>query len=182
MTRQREPRHRHSCRTNRTVPLIVSAMLLLLPLAEIATFVVVGSKIGALATVALTIATSVIGAVLMRWQGFGILGRLQRELDKGGSPGRELAHGAMVLLAGVLLLIPGFLTDLLGFLLFIPPIRDLAWRLLRSRATVVTYFSFTGFRTTHSRDDHIIDLDEDEFSRTTPRKRGSSPWRRPELE
>lgn len=165
-----------------TVPLVVSATLLLLPLAEIATFVLVGSEIGALATVALTIGTSVIGAVLMRWQGFGILGRLRQELDKGGSPGRELAHGAMVLLAGALLLIPGFLTDLLGLLLFIPPVRDLAWKFLRSRATVVTDFSFTDFRATRSGDSHTIDLDEDEYSRNSPGKSGSSPWRRPELE
>ncbi len=164
------------------MPLTISAFLLLLPLAEIATFVVVGSKIGALATVALTIAMSFAGALLMRWQGFGILGRLQRELDTGGSPGRELAHGAMVLLAGVLLLIPGFLTDVLGLLLFIPPVRDLAWRFLRSRATVVTDFSFTDFRATPTRDSRTIDLDDDEFSRTTPGKPGKSPWRRTELE
>lgn len=88
----------------------------------------------------------------------------------------------MVLLAGVLLLLPGFLTDLLGLLLFIPPVRDLAWRFLRSRATIVTDFSFTGFRATRSRDDRTIDLDEDEYSRTTPGKAGGSPWRRPELE
>lgn len=165
------------------MPLLVIAFLVFLPLAEIAAFVVVGSKIGALATVALTIATSIVGAMLMRWQGFGILSRLQRELDNGGSPGRELAHGAMVLLAGVLLLIPGFLTDVLGLLLFIPPVRDLAWRFLRSRATVVTDFSFTAHRGARTSDRRTIDLDEDEFSRTSPSpQQGDSPWRRPELE
>lgn len=164
------------------MPFALTALVVLIPLAEIATFVIVGSEIGALATVALTIAMSVAGAVLMRWQGFGILGRLQRELETGGSPGRELAHGAMVLLAGVLLLIPGFLTGLLGLLLFIPPVRDLAWRFLRSRATVMTDFSFTSYRPTRSQDSHVIDLDHDEYSRTTPRKPGASPWRRPELE
>lgn len=165
------------------MPLFLTALLVLLPLAEIAAFVVVGGKVGALATIALTIATSVVGAVLMRWQGFGILGRLQRELDKGGSPGRELAHGAMVLLAGVLLLIPGFLTDVLGLLLFIPPVRDLAWRFLRSRARVVTDFTFTAHGSARASDGHTIDLDEDEFSRTSSsRQQGHSPWRRPELE
>ncbi|CAG1012785.1 MAG: membrane protein FxsA [Rhizobiaceae bacterium] len=164
------------------MPFALTALIVLIPLAEIATFVIVGSEIGALATVALTIAMSVAGAVLMRWQGFGILGRLQRELETGGSPGRELAHGAMVLLAGVLLLIPGFLTGLLGLLLFIPPVRDLAWRFLRSRATVMTDFSFTSYRATRSQDSHIVDLDHDEYSRTTPGKPGGSPWRRPELE
>lgn len=165
------------------VPLLVTALFVFFPLAEIATFVVVGGKIGALATVAFTIATSVVGAALMRWQGFGILRRLQRELDRGGSPGRELAHGAMVLLAGVLLLIPGFLTDALGLLLFIPPVRDLAWRFLRSRATVVTDFSFSAHRGTGAGGGRTIDLDEDEFARTSPsRQQGHSPWRRPELE
>lgn len=165
------------------MPFAVTALFVLLPLAEIATFVVVGSKIGALTTVALTIASSIVGAVLMRWQGFGILARLQREMERGGSPGREIAHGAMVLLAGVLLLIPGFLTDVVGLLLFIPPVRDLAWRFLKSRATIITDFSVSGYRGTRASDGRTIDLDEDEYSRgTPPRQQGNSPWKRPELE
>ena len=166
----------------KTVPFAVIAIFILLPLAEIATFVVVGSEIGVLATVALTIAMSIVGAVLLRWQGFGIIGRLQQELERGGSPGRELAHGAMVLMAGILLLIPGFLTGLIGLLLFVPPVRDLAWHLLRSRATVVTDFRFSEFRAAQQYNSRTIDLDEDEYSRNAPKKPGTSPWRRPELE
>lgn len=178
---QPPPRPHRSDRI-KTVPFAVIVIFILLPLAEIATFVVVGSEIGALATVALTIAMSIVGAVLLRWQGFGIVGRLQQELERGGSPGRELAHGAMVLLAGILLLIPGFLTGLIGLLLFVPPVRDLAWRLLRSRATVVTDFRFSEFRTAQQYNSRTIDLDEDEYSRNAPKKRGTSPWRRQELE
>jgi len=164
------------------VPLAVTAIFIALPLAEIATFVIVGSRIGVLATVALTIVMSVAGAVLMRWQGLGIIGRLQREMQTGGSPGRELAHGAMVLLAGALLLIPGFLTGLLGLLLFLPPVRELAWRFLRTRATVLTEFRFAEFGATQKQNGRTIDLGEDEFSHSAPKSRGSSPWRRPELE
>lgn len=164
------------------MPLAAIALFVLLPLAEIATFVMVGSKIGALATVALTIASSIAGALLMRWQGFGILARLQRETERGGSPGREIAHGAMVLLAGVLLLIPGFLTDALGLLLFLPPVRDLAWRFIKSRVTVVTDFRFANYRGGRP-DSRTIDLDEDEYSRSGPsRQSENSPWRPRELE
>lgn len=164
------------------MPFAVTALLLLIPLAEIATFVAVGSRIGVLATVGLSIATSLLGGLLMRRQGFGILARLQRESENGGSPGRELAHGAMVLLAGVLLLIPGFLTDALGLLLFVPPVRELAWRSIRSRVTVVTDFNFAAYGRRRA-DDRVIDLDEDEYSRNSAaRGPDGSPWRRRELE
>ena len=62
--------------------------------------------------------------------------RIRAELDAGRDPGRELAHGAMIVLAGVLLLIPGFVTDMFGLLLFIPPVRDVAWRFLKRRVVV----------------------------------------------
>ena len=81
----------------------------------------------------------------------------------------------MILLAGVLLLIPGFVTDIIGLLLFLPPVRDLAWRFLRRRIDIVTT-GFGGFsRPSAGSRDKTIDLDEDEYSAAPDR---DSPWRR----
>lgn len=140
---------------------IVLFTLIALPLIEIAVFVLVGSEIGALATVGLVIATTCLGAVLLRIQGFGIMTRLRKTMDKGGQPGRDLVHGFMVMLAGVLLFLPGFVTDLIGLVLFIPPVRDLAWRFLASRITVVNVGGFQRGRGSR----RTIDLDDEEFSR-----------------
>jgi UPF0716 protein FxsA len=99
--------------------------------------------------------------------------RIRKELDAGRNPGRELAHGAMIMLAGILLLIPGFVTDLIGLLLFIPPVRDLAWAFLRKRVIVTSFGSgFGGFRRNHG--GPTIDLDAEDFSRKPDPK---SPWR-----
>jgi UPF0716 protein FxsA len=155
------------------VPLVLT-LLIGLPLIEIATFVVVGSKIGVLWTIALVVLSSIVGSILLRVQGFGVLTRIRRDVDAGRNPGRELAHGAMILLAGVLLLVPGFVTDVIGLLLFIPPVRDLAWRFLRERVTVTSFGTgFGGFSAGRDRGP-VVDLDEDEFRRTPDPK---SPWR-----
>ena len=135
-------------------------LLLALPLAEIAVFVMVGGEIGVLATIGLILATTLAGVLLLRVQGFGTVQRLQAAVENGGTPGRELAHGAMIVLAAFLLILPGFITDVLGFLLFVPWLREQAWRLLRNRVTVVTSFSRSSARRSPT-----IDLDEDEFTR-----------------
>lgn len=145
------------------LPLIVLAY----PLVEIAGFVVVGSRLGVLATIALVIATGLAGAVLLRWQGFGVLSRIRRDVDAGRDPSRELAHGVMILVAGFLLLIPGFVSDIFGLLLFLPPVRDLGWRLLRRRMTVVGNFAV--FRSGGGpQGGRTIDLDSDDYSRRAP--------------
>ena len=94
-----------------------------LPLIEIYFLIQVGSEIGAFSTILLSILTAVIGAWLVRHQGFGILMRVRELLDRGEAPAIELMDGALILAAGLFLLLPGFLTDSLGFLLLIPPLR-----------------------------------------------------------
>ena len=150
---------------------IVLFIMVALPLIEIAVFVMVGSQIGALATVALVIATTMLGGLLLRIQGFGIVTRLRETMETGGKPGRDLVHGFMVMLAGVLLILPGFVTDLVGLVLFIPPVRDLPWRLLASRITVVSAGGFR--RGPASR--RTIDLDDDQFHRDGG-KPGNGPF------
>lgn len=140
-------------------------LFLVVPILEIATFVVVGSQIGVLTTIGLVIVTALTGATLLRVQGFATLNRIREQVDRGQVPDRELVHGLMILLAGLLLMTPGFITDTLGLLLFIPAVRDLAWQMLRQRIMVVARSqSFGGFARRYD-DRRTIDLDSDEFSR-----------------
>lgn len=154
---------------------VIPLFILALPLIEIAGFVVVGRQIGVLPTLGLVIATGILGAILLRIQGFGVMSSIRQEAEAGHDPSRELAHGMMVLLAGMLLLIPGFVTDIIGLLLFLPPIRDLAWGYLRRRIDIVTT-GFGGFsRRGAKARGKTIDLDEDEYSAGPDR---DSPWRK----
>lgn len=145
-----------------------SLLVLALPLLEIAGFIVVGRQIGVLPTLGLVLASAFAGLILLRIQGFGVMTRIRSEVDAGRDPSRQLAHGVMVLLAGILLLIPGFVTDIFGILLFLPPARDLAWRLLRGRMDVRTASGSTatfGFaRSSGGPRGRTIDLDADEYS------------------
>lgn len=99
------------------------------PLLELYLLIEVGSVIGALPTIALSIFTAVLGGLLVRIQGFGVLFRVQTALERREVPALELLEGAMLLLTGVALLLPGFITDAVGFLLLIPPLRR--WIILR---------------------------------------------------
>ncbi|MBS3649761.1 membrane protein FxsA [Pseudaminobacter sp. 19-2017] len=148
-----------------------------LPLIEIAGFAFVGSAIGVLPTIGLVILSTILGSVLLRLQGFGALGRIQQEIAAGRNPGRELAHGTMILVAGILLIIPGFFTDIIGLLLFLPPVRDFAWTILRSR---IGFAEFKVFRQGYEargpgRGGPTIDLDAEDYSRA---RDPESPWRR----
>ena len=97
----------------------------------------------------------------------------------GRDPSRQLAHGAMIVLAAILLIIPGFITDIFGILLFLPPVRDFAWRMLKGRVVLATDFGVGGFRGRQR--DKVIDLDDGDYSRADDYARGpdhNSPWRR----
>lgn len=156
---------------------IIPFLLLAIPLAEIAAFVVIGGQIGVWATLGMVFLTAIIGSFLLRWQGIGLFNRINAEMRSNRIPGRDLVHGVMILVAGILLLTPGFVTDSLGFLLFVPAVRDLVWRLLKDRIVVQTMSA--GFQTRrpdaggNARPDGVVDLDEDEFKRHTD---PSSPW------
>lgn len=99
------------------------------PIAEIALFVEAGQSIGWAATILLTIGTSIAGTVLMRWQGYRAMSRFLQSADKGELPVDAVLDGMGIFAAGLLLLLPGFLSDAIGLLLFIPPLRRrlIAW-------------------------------------------------------
>ena len=156
---------------------LIPFLLLTIPLLEIGVFIAVGSQIGVFATLGMIVLTAIIGSVLLRVQGFGLLTRMRGELDQGRVPGRDLVHGVMILLAGVLLLTPGFVTDGLGFLLFVPVFRDAVWRFARDRVQIVSASPHQGPRDGAPGGGPgggpTIDLSEDEYARG---RKPDSPW------
>ncbi len=94
------------------------------PLVEIGVFIQVGGWIGLGWTLVLVVLTAVLGTWQLRAQGLATLLRARDQVDRGALPARELFDGACLLVAGALLLTPGFVTDATGFLLFLPPVRD----------------------------------------------------------
>lgn len=112
--------------SRRETPIVPLFLLLFigLPLIELYFLIQVGGEIGALPTIGLTILTAVIGTALVRHQGFGVLNRVRESMACEEIPALEMLDGALILVAGLFLLLPGFLTDAVGFLLLIPPLRQ----------------------------------------------------------
>jgi UPF0716 protein FxsA len=152
----------------------VPLFLLALPFLEIAGFIVVGSKIGVLATLALVVLSIFLGVFLLRLQGLGLIQKIREETAAGRTPKRELVHGVMLVFAAFLLIIPGFITDIIGLLLFIPAVRDIGWRFISDRVVVVNSGKRRSSRTSPSQiKDKVIELDpEDYSSKPDP----NSPW------
>lgn len=112
------------------------ALFLLVPLIEIALFIQVGGLIGLWPTLGIVVATALAGTWLVRREGLKALADLRRSFETLGNPGVPLAHGAAILLAGALLLTPGFFTDTLGLLLLVPQVRAAILRWLSGRIRV----------------------------------------------
>ena len=98
-------------------------LFLAVPLAEIYVLIEVGSAVGAAAAIALVVLTAAAGAALMRAQGLATLLRARASMARGEAPALELLEGAVILVSGVLLLTPGFITDAAGFACLIPAVR-----------------------------------------------------------
>jgi UPF0716 protein FxsA len=98
-------------------------LFILVPIIEIWLMIDIGSVIGAGWTVLAIISTAIIGASLVRYQGIGIYSRLNQTVQRGEIPAMEMIEGLTLLISGALLLTPGFITDALGFLILIPPLR-----------------------------------------------------------
>ena len=119
-------------------------LFLLLPIAEIATFIVVGDWIGVGPTIGLVILSVILGSVLIRWQGLSVLKRAQETAERGESPVGAVFEGFCVVVAGMLLIIPGFLTDIVGLLLFVRPVRNALGRWLFERMRAAGTFRMHG--------------------------------------
>lgn len=102
---------------------ILLALFFIIPLIEIYLLIEIGSVIGAFTTIFLVVLTAVIGAWLLRIQGFSTINRVRQVAARGGVPAIEMLEGAMLLVAGALLLTPGFFTDTIGFICLVPVFR-----------------------------------------------------------
>ena len=109
-------------------------LFLIVPLAELYVIIQVGQAIGALPTIGLLLLDSLLGAWLLRTQGRIVWRRFRTTLAAGQAPAREVLDGVLVILGGALLLTPGFLTDIVGILLLLPPSRAAVRRLLMRNA------------------------------------------------
>lgn len=112
------------------MPLLLFIAFVVVPVIEIFVIIQVGALIGVLPTVAILLAVSVFGAWLVRREGRHAWRSLNAAMSRGELPGRELADAALVLIGGTLLLTPGFVTDALGFVFVLPPVRPLVRRML----------------------------------------------------
>jgi len=111
-------------------------LFLAVPIIEIALFIQVGGWIGLWPTLAIVILTAILGTWLVRTQGALALAQLRNSMEQLRDPTQPLAHGAMILFAGALLLTPGFFTDTLGLALLVPPVRQAVYEYLRKRVKV----------------------------------------------
>lgn len=162
------------------------ALFIAVPLIEIALFIQVGGAIGLWPTLLVVVLTAVIGTQLMRAQGALAMSQLRNSFGQMQDPTEPLAHGAMILFSGALLLTPGFFTDAVGFALLIPAFRTMVYNYMRSRVKVQSFSMGQGMGSTQTQgpttrgDDDVIDGD---FTDVSPDKRpthevekGASGW------
>lgn len=128
-------------------------LILVVPVIELAVIVHVAEAIGVLPTLAFLVLVSLAGAWLVKQAGLGALRRIQDQLDRGELPAEGVVDGLVLLVAGALLLFPGFVTDALGLLLLLPPVRVLARMALirrfraRMEGSIGAFASTSGFGT-----------------------------------
>ncbi len=133
-------------------------------IAEMATFFWVESRIGLGWALLVALATALIGSYLVRRAGLSVLGRIRQKMNRAELPGRELSHGAAILVAGAFLISPGFITDTLGFLLLLPAVREMIHGIVSKRLTSKVTVMTTNFQAP-PRDviqGEVIDIDPDD--------------------
>ena len=154
------------------------ALLLLVPvLAEITVFILVGRWLGVLVTLLLFIAVGIIGSMLLKRQGMLALREMQAALARGEPPAEPVAHAALLVLAALLLIFPGFLSDLMAVPLLLPPVRRAVIRWLGVRAKRQGGFTvWPGGRPPRGPGGPVIDADYTEV-----KPDGADPSRDPSL-
>lgn len=130
---------------------ILLLLFLIVPVIEIYLLIQVGGWLGAWTTIFLVVFTAVLGAWLLRIQGFSTIKRVQNSMARGEIPAIEMLGGVLLLVSGALLLTPGFFTDAIGFLLLMPVVRRGVVMWFLSRGNVVSQF---GFRSSHPGQSH----------------------------
>ncbi|PRY20695.1 UPF0716 protein FxsA [Aliiruegeria haliotis] len=160
------------------MPLLL--LFIAVPLIEIALFIQLGGILGLGWTLAIVVLTAVIGTTMVRQQGRDVLMKVQSSFNELNDPTEPLAHGAMILFSGALLLTPGFFTDAVGFLLLVPKVREAMFRWIRSRVVMQSSVSMGGFQTgprqSHPKRGDVIDGDFEEIKPAPRRTTGPSGW------
>lgn len=156
------------------------------PILEIALFIQVGGFIGLWPTLLIVVLTAIVGTALMRIQGMNALNRLRARLEAGQDPVGPIADGALILVAGMLLLTPGFFTDTVGLLLLVPAVRAALIRAIAARVSVrAAGVAAGGVRYDYEAQDghahrpETIDADYEVLDDVPPSERGASGWTRP---
>ncbi|MCH7988153.1 MAG: FxsA family protein [Planctomycetes bacterium] len=108
-------------------------LFIVVPAVELSLLIEIGKRIGTMRTLALIVITGIVGASLAKWQGLNVLKRLREESAQGILPAESLLDGVFILVAGALLITPGVLTDIFGFLCLIPAFRRILKRYLWTR-------------------------------------------------
>ena len=148
------------------------------PLIEIALFIQVGGAIGLLPTLLIVVLTAILGTYLVRQQGMSVLSDLRSRMNELRDPTESLAHGAMIVFSGALLLTPGFFTDAVGFSLLIPGVRSWVFHAIRSRIKVQSYGpgGQSGFHSHGQPGGDVIDGEYEEVKAEPRRSQGPSGW------
>lgn len=147
------------------------------PLIEIALFIQVGGLIGLWPTLGIVVLTAVLGSMLVRSQGAQAMANLRSSFNDLNDPTEPLAHGAMILFSGALLLTPGFFTDALGFALLVPGFRNLILRELRKRIKVESVVAGQQ-QWTQTRQSPDVIIEGDYEVDENPPRNGPSGWTR----
>lgn len=155
-------------------------LLIAVPIIEIGLFIELGGWLGLWPTLGVVILTAILGSVLLRAQGFAAMANLQKELQAGGDPRKPMADGVMILVAGLLMLTPGFFTDTVGFLLLMPPVRTalIAWIGPKLAARTVVVGGRAQQRPNPGPGDGPIEGDYVDLT-DGPKRPGGSGWSKP---
>lgn len=153
-------------------------LFLMVPLIEIALFIRIGGLIGLWPTLGVVVLTAILGTWLVRSQGRQAIEKLRQSFGALNDPTEPLAHGAMILFSGALLLTPGFFTDAVGFALLVPGFRSLVFRELQKRITVSSVVAGQAQWTSDDRRSAQSDVIEGEFEVDEAPRQGPSGWRR----
>jgi UPF0716 protein FxsA len=116
---------------------VLALLFLVVPLVELFVIIQVGSAIGALNTIGILLLDSLVGGWLMKREGFGVIRRIQDRLGEGRVPGTEIVDAFLILFGGALMLTPGFVSDMFGMALLVPPVRAVVRRVLARRFKLV---------------------------------------------
>lgn len=160
--------------------MLILIALLVIPVIEIALFIELGGALGLWPTIGLVFLTAIIGAGLVRAQGFNAMQKMQVAVDAGEDPRGPIAEGVMILFAGLMLITPGFFTDAAGFALLIPPVR--LWLIKRIGPAIAArrvHMNAAGERSRPASEE-VIDIDyQDVTDENNSGDKPKSGWTQP---